>query len=229
MRTSTSCAILAAACLVVLATSRPDVAQAATPIGAGAEVGCLANPREVDRLEITKPGVYENYRVDSRWAGGNRVKITADDVVVRHCEIRNATGNGIGVFGKNVVIEHCHMHHLLNGTFAEQADAHGITGRPQKLTVRDCLIEFVSGDCLQFDPDRRPWDEVLVENCTLRTGPLTADAAGFKAGERPGENGFDSKTPPTGTRPRITFRRCLFEGWNQPGQIGNLAAVPPYT
>ena len=208
------------------ACNEPEADRDAPPaIGAGRDVGCLANPREVERLEIIKPGTYENFLVDSRWAGGNRVKITADDVVLRHCEIRNATGNGIGVFGKNVLIENCRIHHLLNGTFAEQTDAHGITGHPRKLVVRNCLIEYVSGDCMQFDPDRNPWDEVLVENCTLRTGPLAADAAGFKAGERPGENGFDSKTPSQGPRPNITFRRCVFEGWQQPGQISNLAAL----
>ncbi|MGC3965943.1 MAG: right-handed parallel beta-helix repeat-containing protein [Pirellulales bacterium] len=194
-------------------------------IGVRGEIGCRERPREVERLEITKPGVYENYLVDSRWAGGNRVKITADDVVVRHCEIRDASGNGIGVFGRNVVVENCRIHHLLSGTYAEQDDAHGITGRPQKLVVRNCDISYVSGDCLQFDPARDPWDDVLVENCTLWTGPLPADAAGFKQGERPGENAFDSKTPAAGLRSRITFRNCLFHGWNQPGQVNMLAAL----
>lgn len=201
------------------------VAAAQQPVGAGSDAGCLANPKTVERLEINRSGVYENYLVDSRWAGGNRVKITADDVVLRHCEIRNATGNGVGVFGKNVAIESCRIHHLLNSTFDEQHDAHGITGRPQKLVVRNCNIGLTSGDCLQFDPDRNPWGDVLVENCTLWTGPLPADAAGFQAGQRPGENAFDSKTPPAGPRPKIVFRNCLFEGWNQPGQIDMLAAL----
>src|SRR5262245_65093068 len=73
------------------------------PVGVQGPVGCLKKPKQVDRLQITKPGVYENYLVDSNWAGGNRVKITADDVTLRHCEIRNASGNGVGVFGKRVV------------------------------------------------------------------------------------------------------------------------------
>jgi hypothetical protein len=195
------------------------------PLGSNDTAGCLANPKEVERLEITKPGVYENYLVDSRWQGGNRIKITADDVTLRHCEIRNATGNGVGVFASNVTIESCRIHHLLNSTSAEQHDAHGITGRPNKLTVRNCDISYVSGDCLQFDPDRNPWGEVVVENCTLWTGPLPEDAAGFKAGERPGENAFDSKTPASGARCSIVFRDCVFHGWSQPGQIGLLAAL----
>ena len=197
----------------------------AAPLGADADVGCRKDAQESARLVIDKPGTYENYLVDSQWQGGNRVKIEADDVTLRDCEIRNATGNGIGVFGKNVTIELCKIHHLLNSTFDKQHDAHGITGHPQHLVVRNCEIYYVSGDTLQFDPDRNAWDDVLVENCTLWSGPLPEDAAGFKKGQRPGENAFDSKTPPSGARCRITFRRCIFRGWNQPGQIEMLAAL----
>ena len=77
----------------------------AAPIGPQGIIGTKANPKRVDRLQITKGGVYENYLVDSNWDGGNRVKISADNVTLRNCEIRNASGNGIGVFGKNVLIE----------------------------------------------------------------------------------------------------------------------------
>ena len=75
-------------------------------VGCG-EVGCGEAPIRVDRLQISKPGVYENYLVDSDWADGNRVKITANNVTLRNAEIRNATGNGVGVLGKNVTIENC--------------------------------------------------------------------------------------------------------------------------
>lgn len=202
-----------------------DDARADNAVGARGEVGCGENPKRVNRLEITKPGVYENYLVDSEWAGGNRVKITADNVKLRNCEIRNATGNGVGVFGKNVTIENCKIHHLLNSTFDKQFDAHGITGRWYNVTIRNCEIYYVSGDCVQFDPDRKSTGKLLIENCTLWTGPLPADAAGFKKGERPGENAFDSKTPSKGPRCQLTIRNCLMYGWNQPGQIGNMAAI----
>jgi hypothetical protein len=188
-------------------------------------VGCGENATRVDRLEITRPGVYENTLVDSNWAGGNRVKITADGVTLRHCEIRNATGNGVGVFGKNVTIESCKIHHLLASTFRKQEDAHGITGRWSDVVIRNCEIYYVSGDCIQFDPDRSSTGRVLIEDCTLWTGPLPEDAAGFKKGERPGENAFDSKTPPTGPRCALTIRNCDLRGWNQPGQINTLAAL----
>jgi hypothetical protein len=196
-----------------------------TPAGVRGPAGCRENPRVVDRLEITRPGVYENYLVDSRWAGGNRVKITADGVTMRHCEIRNATGNGVGVFGTNVTIEGCKIHHLLASTFEEQDDAHGITGRWGHVTIRNCEIFYVSGDCIQFDPDRRSSGRLLIEDCTLWTGPLPEDAGGFKRGERPGENAFDSKTPPQGPPCELTIRNCDFHGWNQPGQISLLAAL----
>lgn len=212
-------------CVLLVLVGLPRLAAAGGPIGAAANIGCKQSPRETDRLVITQPGTYENYLVDSRWEGGNRVKIMADDVVLRNCEIRNATGNGIGVFSSNVLIENCKLHHLLKGTYHEQDDAHGITGCPKHLVIRNCEIAYVSGDSVQFDPARGQWDDVLIESCTFWTGPLEADAGGFKRGERPGENAFDSKTPPSGPRPKITIRNCLFHGWNQPGQIDMLAAL----
>src|SRR5262245_22163043 len=195
------------------------------PVGVQGPVGYRENPKKVERLEITKPGVYENYLVDSNWAGGNRVKITANDVTLRNCEIRNATGNGVGVFGTNVTIENCKIHHLLHSTFKEQHDAHGVTGRWGNVTIRNCEIYYVSGDCVQFDPDRKSTGSLVIEDCTFWTGPLPADAGGFKKGERPGENAFDSMTQSKGDRCKLTIRNCYMHGWNQPGQIGNMAAI----
>ena len=37
----------------------------AAPIGPQGIIGTKANPKRVDRLQITKGGVYENYLVDS--------------------------------------------------------------------------------------------------------------------------------------------------------------------
>ena len=169
--------------------------------------------------------MYENYLVDSHWAGGNRVKITANDVTLRHCEVRNATGNGVGIFGNNVTVENCKIHHLLASTYQKQDDAHGITGRWHNVVIRNCEIFYVSGDAIQLDPDRSSTGQALIEDCTLWTGLLPSDAGGFKKGERPGENAFDSKTQPQGPRCRVTIRNCYLYGWNQPGQIGLLAAL----
>jgi hypothetical protein len=200
-------------------------APAARPVGVQGPVGCKENPKQVERLEITRPGVYENYLVDSNGATGNRVKITADNVTLRNCEVRNAAGNGVGVFGKNVTIENCKIHHLLAGSFKEQKDAHGVTGRWNDVTIRNCEIYYVSGDCVQFDPDRRSAGSVRIEDCTLWTGPLPADAAHFKKGERPGENAVDTKTPATGPRCTLTVRNCYLHGFKQPAPIGLPAAL----
>jgi hypothetical protein len=202
-----------------------DVSLATEPIGANSKAGCLENPKRVDRLSIKTPGVYENILVDGKWGDSTLVKIVSDDVTLRHCEIHSGRHNAVVVAGKNLVIESCKIHHALAGTFKDQKDAHGITGRPTKLVIRNCEIGMVSGDCIQFDPGRGAWDEVIVENCTFWTGPLELDAAGFKRGERPGENGIDTKQRTSNPRGRLTIRNCLFQGWKQPGQVSNLAAL----
>lgn len=210
-------------CLLLLAGS--PAAAAPRRAGTTGKVGALQSPMLVHRLEIAKPGVYENYLVDAQGRGGNIVKITADDVVLRNCEIFNASGNGVGVFGTRVIIENCRIHHLLSGTFARQQDAHGITGRWGDVTIRNCDISHVSGDCVQFDPDRSSRGSLTIEHCHLWAGPLAGDALGFKAGENPGENAFDSKTQPDGERCKLIIRQCHMHGWSQPSQIQNRAAL----
>lgn len=211
--------------LLSLVLVLPTYAQDTKPVGVQGDIGCKKDPKKTARLEITKPGVYENYLVDGQWGTGNRVKITADDVTLRNCEIFNCGGNGVGVFAKNCVIENCKIHHCLKSTFATQQDAHGITGGWNNLTIRNCEIYYVSGDAVQFDPDRRTNGKVTIEDCTFWTGPLPADASGFKKGERPGENAIDTKTPPKGERCVMIVRNCYFHGWNQPAQISNVAAL----
>lgn len=202
--------------------SAADISKVA---GTSGKVGTLDHPKPVHRLEITKPGVYENFRVDAQGKGGNIVKITADDVTLRNCEIFNGTGNGVGVFGTRVIIENCRIHHLLSGTFEEQHDAHGITGRWGDVTIRNCDISHISGDCVQFDPDRKSRGSLTIEHCHLWAGPLETDAPGFKAGQSPGENAFDSKTMPDGGRSKLVIRHCHMHGWSQPSQIQNRAAL----
>lgn len=202
-----------------------SLAHSAPLAGTMGKVGTLENPKLVQRLEISKPGVYENFRVDAQGKGGNIVKITANDVTLRNCEIFNGSGNGVGVFGTRVVIENCRIHHLLSGTFEDQHDAHGITGRWGDVTIRNCDISHISGDCVQFDPDRKSRGSLTIEHCHLWAGPLEADTPGFKAGQSPGENAFDSKTMPDGERNKLIIRHCHMHGWSQPSQIQNRAAL----
>lgn len=221
MRSASRWLVVVLACLV----PAPVLAQKAKAVGTQGNVGCLKDPKKVDRLEITKAGTYENYLVDGKWGSGNRVKITADDVTLRNCEIFNCGGNGVGVFGKKVVIENCKIHHCLQGSFKEQKDAHGITGRWSDVTIRNCEIYYVSGDALQFDPDRKGTGKVTIEDCTFWTGPLPVAANGFEKGQRPGENAIDTKTVPRGERAVLIVRNCYFHGWQQPAQIDNVAAL----
>lgn len=202
-----------------------SVVYAGQPVGPRGQIGCLENPQVTSRLEITKPGVYENFLIDAGGRGGNIVKISCDDVILLNCEIFNGSGNGIGVFGMRVVIENCRIHHLLAGSYEDQQDAHGITGRWGDVTIRNCDISHVSGDSIQFDPDRSSQGAVTIEDCRLWTGPLDQDTGGFKAGQRPGENAVDTKVPPGGERCRLAILNCHFHGWNQPSQIENMAAL----
>ena len=194
-------------------------------IGAQGTIGCGPNAKRVQRLSITEPGIYENLLVDGEWVAGTLVKIAADGVTLRNCEIRHGTRNAVTVYAKDVVIESCKIHHVLAGTYANQDDAHGITGRPTNLTIRNCDIGLTSGDSIQFDPGRGEWDNVLVTHCTLWTGPLPEAAAGFLKGERPGENAIDTKQNAANPRSHLTIRNCLMCGWNQPSQISNVAAL----
>lgn len=193
-------------------------------VGTIGPVGVTQLSREVSRLRITEPGIYENILVDGGWSNERLVRITAGDVVLRHCEIRNGLHNALEIYADDVRIENCLIHHVLRGTFDDQEDAHGITGRPRRLIVRNCEIHHVSGDALQFDPDRGAWDDVLIENCTLWAGPVADDSAGFRRGERPGENAVDTKCDPANGRSRLVVRNCRFYGWEQ-GQIKNQAAL----
>ena len=160
-----------------------------------------------------------------------RIRSNADYLILRNCELKNSTKDGIDLSdATDVLIENCEIHHMLGGTYSNPQDAHGIVASGQRnLTVRGCNIYYVSGDCFQTDPERGLplWNDVLIENSTLWTGPLPEDAAGYHAGEIPGENAVDTKINPdsigSGYRPRITIRNVEAFGF-VPGFISNRAA-----
>ncbi len=135
--------------------------------GLVAPVGPRGTLTRVRTLTIDKPGVYENYLVDAEFAPQDAVRIKADGVVLRNCEIRNGARDGIEIYASDVLIENCRIHRFLNGSFAPHLEAHGITGQPTRLTIRNCEISYVSGDCVQFDPGRKPWTDVVIENCVF--------------------------------------------------------------
>ena len=194
------------------------------PIGLTGPVGCLSNPTRRHRLIITEPGIYSNYLVDGNFTRSNVVKINTGPVVLKNCEVRHGTNCGVLVLAEDVIIDSCRIYNHIAGTFRHQEDAHGISGTPRNLIIRNCEIFQVSGDGIQFDPSREKWDRVLIENCRIWNGPLDAQLAGYEQGERPGENAIDTKQFAANPRSRMVVRNCVFVGWNE-GNINNQAAL----
>ena len=196
-----------------------------TRIGLIGPCGPQRGARVLASLRMTGKGeVRQNFIIDHQWRSGDAVDIRGDGGVLRYCEVRNGLNDAVEVYASDVTIDSCRIHHFLASTFKKQRDAHGITGRPNRLLIRNCEISYVTGDAVQFDPDRKEWDDVTIEHCEMWTAPLPTDAAGFKKGERPGENAFDSKTTKKGKRPKVTIRNCIFYGWGH-GQISCGAAI----
>ena len=187
--------------------------------------------------------VFENLILDGNYNDRDVVVIRdgADSTVIRNCEIRNGTRDGVDISDADwLLIENCEIHHMLNGSYSDQKDAHGVTGGAMRyLTIRGCNIHHVSGDCYQSDPDRKLnpiWDHILIEDCDMWTGPLTEDAARWKKYEIPGENVVDTKVRKPGSsgmpvdaevedsipRPHLVLRNVRAWGYTR-GYIGNRA------
>jgi hypothetical protein len=177
------------------------------------------------RWDITQPGVYENFLVDPDFEDFDAIRVRANGTTLRNFEVRNGRQDAIEVYADDVRIESCRIHHFLAGSFQNQVDAHGITGRGARLTVRNCEISHCSGDAWQMDPGRGEWSDVVLEHCDISMGPLQKDMAGFKAGQAPGENGVDTKQSVDLPRSRLTIRNCVFHGYRASGYIGMPAAL----
>ncbi|RIH65429.1 T9SS C-terminal target domain-containing protein [Mariniphaga sediminis] len=148
--------------------------------------------------------------------------------VIKNCIIRRGTNEGISLkFADNTLIEGCEIYYFLRSDFNNPKDAHGIEIKNStNITIRNCNIHHTSGDCIQVDPSFTTplWDNVLIEDCVLWTGPLPANEAQFKAGECPGENAIDTKTDPSQDinvyRPKITIRNVEAYGYkNEDGKV----------
>jgi parallel beta-helix repeat protein len=183
-------------------------------------------------LNITDDNiVVDGLILDAQFAASDIVRIQGvSNVTIRNCEIRNGRKDGIDMeLSDNVTIENCQIHHCLAGSFTNQQDAHGIVSvTSRNITIRGCEIFYVSGDCFQTDPSRGTpeWDNVLIEDCKLWTGPLPGDAADWHAGEVPGENAIDTKVNGGAAgsyRAKLTIRNTEAYGF-MPGFINNRAA-----
>ena len=176
---------------------------------------------------------FDGLIIDGQFGSDDVVEINGGGnyTIFLNSEVKNGVKDGIDLSDANgVLIENCEIHHMLAGTLNDQQDAHGIVATGEKnLTIRGCNIHQVSGDCFQTDPNRGLplWDNVLIENCRLWTGPLSSNAAGWNAGEIPGENAVDTKingdSVNTGYRPKITIKNVEAYGFVL-GYIDNRAA-----
>jgi hypothetical protein len=178
---------------------------------------------------------FEGLVFDSQYGDCTCVRVSGKNVHFLDCEIRRpgsadgkSGGDGLQFFdSSDCLVEKCHVHHCLATAGGERVDSHGIRfTHSHDMTVRGCLIDLVSGDCVQVDPNRREWDNVLIEDCKLSGGKVAANDPlahpRFAVGSYTSENAVDTKCPGKGLRPKITIRNCEAYGFR--GPIGNAAA-----
>jgi hypothetical protein len=179
---------------------------------------------------------FEGLVFDSQYGDCTCVRAAGKGIHFLDCEIRRAGsadgkggGDGLQFFDSaDGLVEKCHIHHCLATSGGERTDSHGVRFTHSfRMTIRGCRIELASGDCVQVDPNRKEWDEIVIEGCTLRGGNVPKDDPfahpRYAAGTCPGENAIDTKCPANAkTRPRITIRDCEASGFR--GPIGNAAA-----
>jgi hypothetical protein len=173
---------------------------------------------------------------DAQYGDATCVRATGEHLQFVACEIRRAGtvdgkswGDGLQLYDSaHCVIERCHIHHCLASPGGQRQDSHGVRiTHSHDVTIRGCTIELVSGDCVQADPDRKAWDDVLIEGSTLSGGPCPADDPfahpHFAAGAYTAENAVDTKCPRDAgaPRPKITIRDCVLRGFRG---IDNAAA-----
>ncbi|MGD8238808.1 MAG: right-handed parallel beta-helix repeat-containing protein [Armatimonadota bacterium] len=162
------------------------------------------------------------------WAKGQGIEFI-------DCEIRRAGRTGPGRYGDGLqffdsrdgLVENCYIHHNLASDGTSRDDSHGVRfSHSYDMVVRGCRIELCSGDCIQADPNREPWDNILIEGCELYGGRMPANDPfahpRYPPTMSPGEDGIDTKCDPNAPRPHIVVRDCYVGGFC--GPIGNAAA-----
>lgn len=171
---------------------------------------------------------------DSQYGNSTCVRVKGQHVQLVDCEVRRAGtvdekpyGDGIQFYDStDCLVERCFIHHCLASQQGQRVDSHGIRlSHSHDMVVRGCRIDLISGDCVQADPNRQQWDNILIEGCELSGGTVARDDPlahpRFAAGSCPAENAIDTKCSGKG-RPRITIRDCDVHGFR--GPIGNAAA-----
>lgn len=171
---------------------------------------------------------------DSQYADCTCVYAKGDNIRFHDCEILRAgsvdgTRGGDGVQfhdSSHCLVEHCEVHHCLASKSGERVDSHGIRlTHSHDITIRDCNIHLISGDCIQVDPNREAWDNIVIQGCTLRGGKVPENDPlahpSFATGAYTAENAIDTKCPKQG-RPKLIISDCIVSEFR--GPIGNAAA-----
>jgi hypothetical protein len=187
-------------------------------------------------FQITLQGDYfvvEDILIDHQKSSSDAFRIRGGrNCILRRSELRNGLNDGVDVDkADGLLIEDVHIHHFLAGSFDEQADAHGIAATDTNgIVIRRADIHQVSGDSFQTDPDRDAdlSGDVLIEDSTLWTSPLDVDFnAGWRAGDRPGENAIDTKVLQSGfenvPRMKLVVKNVVAYGWMKDSFINNKA------
>lgn len=185
---------------------------------------------KIEGRQITISGIV----FDSQYADCTTVYAKGENIRLLDCEILRAGsidgprgGDGVQFHDSSqCLVENCAIHHCLASKSGERVDSHGIRiTHSHGITIRDCNIHMISGDCVQVDPNREIWDNIVIQGCTLRGGkvpdkdPLAHPR--FAAGSYTAENAIDTKCPKQG-RPKLTISDCTVSEFR--GPIGNAAA-----
>ncbi len=206
-----------------------------SPISVGA-YGTGATPPVVFGLLISGDYILvDGVDVNHDGAASDAIRVrSARSAVLRNMSISNGTRDAIDANeADGLLVENVEIHHFLNGSFGSGDDSHGVAiTSTNGATIRQANIHHVSGDSVQVDPNRVAGaisDNIVIEDSTLWTGPLTqAFNGGWPAGASPGENALDTKVLQNGweneIRMRLTLTNLTAYGWTDIAEINNRAA-----
>lgn len=153
-----------------------------------------------------------------------RSEKTTRDLRIEKCEVRYWGKHGIDLDGADQLVLNCHIHHCLSKAEGIRTDAHGVvTLHAKGLRIEGCQISNCSGDSVQAD--RGTWQNVEIVDCDMSLEPLAESMGGFDAGDRVGENAFDSKREANLPRGKVLIEKCRMWGFQGSTQTGNWAAL----
>jgi len=117
----------------------------------------------------------KNIVFNGDWAKTSVCDINEDNIKIFGCEFKNSKRDIITISSvNNIEIENCKIHHGFSWHKVTNKEPHGISPEGVKnLTIKDCEIYQITGDCIQISPTRSDWDNVLIEGCTFWVKPIS--------------------------------------------------------